>query len=145
MTEATAAPTGVATEDYWLRFRVPPGLMPDRQFDGRPARLRVHRVRPVYANGKSPSVPTRAVVLIHGRTVTGPVAFDLRDPAPGPALKLSVQKELALAGIDTFAPSLLGYGRSTRFDEGLNDPGNASLSACPTAGTPSPPRGATAP
>jgi pimeloyl-ACP methyl ester carboxylesterase len=38
-----------------------------------------------------------------------------------------VQKALALAGIDTFAPSLLGYGRSTRFNEGLNDPGNASL------------------
>ena len=46
-TEATAGDvTGVATEDYWLRFRVPPGLMPDPQFAGRPARLWVHRVRP---------------------------------------------------------------------------------------------------
>jgi pimeloyl-ACP methyl ester carboxylesterase len=121
-------PTGVSTEDYWLRFRVPPGLMPDRQFDGRPARLRVHRVRPVYGNSGRSSVPTRAVVLIHGRTVPGPVVFDLRDPATGGgALNLSVQNALAWAGIDTFAPSLLGYGRSTRFDEGLNDPGNASL------------------
>ena len=128
-------PNGVATEDYWLRLEVPPGLMPDRQFDGRPARIRVHRVRPVYANGQR---PPRAVVLIHGRTVPGPVVFDLRDPRGG--LNLSVQKRLAQAGIDTFAPSLLGYGRSTRFDEGLNDPGNASLSACPTAG-PSPPEG----
>jgi pimeloyl-ACP methyl ester carboxylesterase len=128
----------VATEDYWLRFRVPPGLMPDPQFDGRPARLRVHRVRPVYENGKGPS-ERRAVVLIHGRTVPGPVAFDLRDPsgvtAPGGgALNLSVQKALARAGIDTFAPSLLGYGRSTRFDEGLNDPGNASLKSCTAPG-----------
>src|SRR5215210_3504258 len=123
-------PTGVATEDYWLRFRVPPGLMPDRQFDGRPARLRAHRVRPVYANGKSPSVPTQAVVLIHGRTVPGPVLFDLRDPATGGG-GLSLQEALARAGIDTFAPSLLGYGRSTRFDEGLNDPGNASLRPYP--------------
>ena len=128
-------PTGVSTEDYWLRFRVPPGLMPDRQFDGRPARLRVHRVRPVYGNSERSSVPTRAVVLIHGRTVPGPVVFDLRDAATGGgALKLSVQNALAWAGIDTFAPSLLGYGRSTRFDEGLNDPGNASLSECPSAG-----------
>ncbi len=108
--EEPTGPTGVATEDYWLRFRVPPGLMPDRQFDGRPARLRVHRVRPVYANGKAPS-ERRAVVLIHGRTVPGPVVFDLRDPpatAGGGDLNLSVQKALALAGIDTFAPSLLG-------------------------------------
>ena len=124
-------PTGVATEHYWLRFRVPPGLMPDRQFDGRPAKLQVHRVRPVYANGKCPSVPTQAVVLIHGRTVTGPVAFDLRAPAPGGDV-LSVQEALARAGIDTFAPSLLGYGKSTRFDESLNDPGNASLRGYPT-------------
>jgi pimeloyl-ACP methyl ester carboxylesterase len=131
-------PTGVSTEDYWLRFRVPPGLMPDPQFDGRRARIRVHRVRPVYANGQRPQ---RAAVLIHGRTVPGPVVFDLRDPATGGGtLNLSVQKRLAQAGIDTFAPSLLGYGRSTRFREGLNDPGNASLSACPTAG-PSPPEG----
>jgi hypothetical protein len=65
-------------------------------------------------------------VLIHGRTVTGPVAFDLRYPAPGGG-DLSVQKALAWAGIDTFAPSLLGYGRSTRFATGLDDPGNASL------------------
>src|SRR5215207_4628319 len=126
-------PTSVATEDYWLRFRVPPGLMPDRQFDGRPARLRVHRVRPVYANGKSASVPTQAVVLIHGRTVPGPVLFDLRATAPDGRM-LSLQEALARAGIDTFAPSLLGYGRSTRFDEGLNDPGNASLPGYTDAG-----------
>jgi len=131
-------PTGVATEpnpisfeteDYFLPFRVPPGLMPDRQFDGRPARLHVHRVRPVYRLGDRPTV-RRAVVLIHGRTVTGPVVFDLRSTLPGDdnlINNLSVQRALALAGIDTFAPSLLGYGRSTRFDEGLNDPGNASL------------------
>lgn len=38
-------------------------------------------------------------------------------------------------GIDTFAPSLLGYGHSTRFDEGLNDPGNASLRPIPQGQT----------
>jgi len=128
--------TGVITEDYWLRFRVPDGLMPDEQFDGRPARLHVHRVRPEYGPGRRPSVP--AVVLIHGRTVPGPVVFDLRDPATAGDLKLSVQEALARAGIDTFAPSLLGYGRSTRFS--LNDPGNASLRSCAAPG-PRPPEG----
>ena len=121
-----ATPTAVDTEDYWLHFKVPPGLMPDPRFDGRPAKLAVHRVRPVYANGRCPSVPARAAVLIHGRTLPGPATFDLRDPATGGG-EISVQEALARAGIDTFAPSLLGYGRSTRFDEGLNDPANASL------------------
>jgi pimeloyl-ACP methyl ester carboxylesterase len=79
-----------------------------------------------------------AVVLIHGRTVPGPVVFDLRDPATGGDLNLSVQKALARAGIDTFTPSLLGYGRSTRFS--LNDPGNASLRSCAAPG-PRPPEG----
>jgi pimeloyl-ACP methyl ester carboxylesterase len=118
-------PTGVDTKTYELRFTVPDGLMPDSQFDGRPASLHVHRVYPVYENGTSPP-EKRAAVLIHGRTVPGPVAFDLRYPAPGGG-DLSVRYELALEGIDTFAPSLLGHGKSTRFNKGLDDPGNASL------------------
>jgi alpha-beta hydrolase superfamily lysophospholipase len=120
------APTGIATSDYWLHFTVPPGLMPDPQFDGLPAKLAVHRVRPVYADGKCPDVVTKAAVLIHGKSVPGPPTFDLRDPATGGG-DLSVQDALAQAGIDTFDPSLLGYGRSTRFDNGLDDPANASL------------------
>jgi pimeloyl-ACP methyl ester carboxylesterase len=73
------------------------------------------------------------VVLIHGRTVPGPVAFDLREPGTGDGDRsyLSVQEALARAGIDTFAPSLLGYGLSTRFENGLDDPGNASLRPIP--------------
>jgi pimeloyl-ACP methyl ester carboxylesterase len=129
MRDCDEVPTGVDTRDYWLHFKVPPGLMPDRQFDGRPAKLEVHRVSPVYANGKCPGVPNRAAVLIHGRTLTGPPAFDLRLTDPERKAELSLQRALARAGIDTFAPSLLGYGRSTRFDEGLDDPGNASLRA----------------
>ena len=119
-------PTGVKTSDHWLHFKVPPGLMPDAQFDGRPAKLEVHRVSPVYANGKCQSVPNRAIVLVHGRTVPADPTFDVHHPAPEGG-SLSLQESLARAGIDTFAPSLLGYGRSTRFDEGLNDPANASL------------------
>jgi pimeloyl-ACP methyl ester carboxylesterase len=124
-------PTGVETSDYFLHFNVPPGLMPDPQFDGKPARLEVHRVRPVYAHGKCPGVPNRAIVLIHGRATPGPEIFDTRHPTaedPGGG-KLSLQESLARAGIDTFAPSLLGYGRSTRFENGLDDPCNASLPA----------------
>ena len=124
------APTGVDISDHFLDFTVPAGLMPaepgqaDSQFAGQDAKLEVHRVQPVYAHGKCPEVPARAAVLIHGRTGTGSVAFDLRQPAPGGG-NLSVQEGLARAGIDTFAPSLLGYGHSTRF--AMDDPGNASL------------------
>jgi pimeloyl-ACP methyl ester carboxylesterase len=64
-------------------------------------------------------------VLIHGRTLTAPVTFDTKYPAPGGTL--SVQEALARAGIDTFAPSLLGYGESTTYKEGLDDPANASV------------------
>lgn len=120
------APTSIAVSDHWLRFTVPPGLMPDPQFDGQPARIQVHRVRPVYAHGKCSSVANRATVLIHGRSFPGPPVFDLRHRAPGGGT-LSTQRVLARAGIDTFAPSLLGFGRSTRFNTGLDDPGNASL------------------
>jgi hypothetical protein len=99
--------------------------MPDPQFDGLPAKLAVHRVQPAYPNGRCPGQATRAAVLIHGRTLTGPVVFDLRQPAPEGGT-LSTQEALARAGIDTFAPSLLGYGQSTTFATGLDDPGNAS-------------------
>jgi pimeloyl-ACP methyl ester carboxylesterase len=126
-------PNGVETKDYWLHFKLPAGLMPDKQFDGRPAKLQVHRVRPVYAN-KCPTVPNRAAVLIHGRTVSGAPTFDLQHPAPGGG-KLSVQEALARAGMDTFVPNLLGYSPTTTFDEGLNDPGNASLRPYETDGS----------
>jgi pimeloyl-ACP methyl ester carboxylesterase len=119
-------PTGVSVEDHWLPFTVPAGLMPNPKFDGRPAQIQVHRVRPVYAHGKCPSVPNRAAVLIHGSGVSGTPSFDLRHDAPGGGT-LSTQRALARRGIDTFAPSLLGYGLSTRFADGLDDPGNASL------------------
>jgi hypothetical protein len=147
-TESLAAdcdtvPIDVETTDYSLPFEMPSGLMPDPQFDGLPAQLEVHRVRPVYAD-KCPSVPNRAVVLVHGRSVTGPVAFDLRYPAPGGGT-LSVQEDLARAGIDTFAPSLVGYGRSTRFARGLDDPGNASLAPFASNGVCPSPQGATEP
>ena len=50
-------PTRIETTDYFLPFEVPTGLMPDPQFDGLPAHLEVHRVRPVYTE-KCPSLTT---------------------------------------------------------------------------------------
>ncbi|MFI6094964.1 alpha/beta fold hydrolase [Lentzea sp. NPDC051213] len=125
-TSCDKAPTGVSVSDEWLSFAVPAGLMPDPKFDGRTAKIQVHRVKPVYARGKCAGTPNRAAVLVHGSRVSGTPSFDLRHNAPGGGT-LSTQQALALAGIDTFAPSLLGYGRSTRFADGLDDPGNASL------------------
>lgn len=121
-----AEPTGVATTDYALHFRVPAGLMPDSQYEGRPAKIQVHRVQPVYANGKCADVPTVAAVLVHGRTNGGRASFDARHPSDQEHEDaLSIQEGLARAGIESFAPDLLGYGRSTRFGE--DDPCNASL------------------
>ena len=128
----------VVPEDYELDFTTEG--MPDAQLNGLPAKLSVHRVYPVNALGEH--VAKHAVVLIHGRSVPGPVVFDLQFTAPdggpggGPGggdLKLSVQRALAWAGIDTFVPSLLGYGKSTRFS--LDDPYNASLRGYPTDDT----------
>lgn len=124
-----STPTGVATSDYFLSFKVPEGLLPDPNLAGRSAKIAVHRLRPLYQNGKCPGVPTRVAVLIHGRTTPAPPVFDLRRTT-GPEGALSIQEDLARAGIETFAPSLLGYGRSTRF-EALSDACNASLPAYP--------------
>jgi hypothetical protein len=67
--DCDTTPTGIETQDYRLYFVVPPGLMPDPQFDGRPAGLEMHRVRPVYAV-RCQDVPSRVAVLIHGRVVS---------------------------------------------------------------------------
>lgn len=114
--------TGIERSDYYLDFTVPDDLMPDNQFAGEKAKLRVHRVSPTYANEGCD--PKNAMVLIHGRGLAGSVSFDLRHTTPA-GTPLSPQEAFANAGIDTFAPDLLGYGLSTQF--GLDDPGNASL------------------
>jgi hypothetical protein len=82
--DCDTTPTGIETQDYRLYFVVPPRLMPDPRFDGRPAGLEMHRVRPVHAV-RCQDVPSRAAVLIHGRVVSGLVAFDLRYPPPAGA------------------------------------------------------------
>jgi pimeloyl-ACP methyl ester carboxylesterase len=131
-------PVGIERTDFRLSFTVPAGLMPDPRFDGRTAEIEVRRVRPTYAPGKCPAL-RKAAVLIHGRTVPGPPTFDLlhvEEAGEEPRGRLSIQEALARAGIDTFAPSLLGYGRSSRFSDGLDDPCNASLPDCSTGAVP---------
>jgi len=106
-------PTGTETSDYLLPFITV--NMPDPAFDGLPAHIRVHRVKPVYSHGKCNGVPNLAAVLVHGRTADSAPSFDVRLPEGDPAeRKFSTQDALARAGIDTFAPDLLGYGYSSR-------------------------------
>jgi pimeloyl-ACP methyl ester carboxylesterase len=125
-------PTGVKEEDYWLD--VVTENMPDPNLDGQLVQMHVHRVKPVYANGKCPNVHNHAAVLVHGRSAPGTPSFDLRlapteeDPTGG---RRSAQEALAWAGIDSFVPDLLGYGESWRGP--LDDPCNASLPACVVA------------
>jgi pimeloyl-ACP methyl ester carboxylesterase len=131
-------PTDIERFDDFLEFTVPDGLLPDNQFAGQTAHLQVHRVRPTYAHGKCPSVRNAAVVLIHGRSISAEPTFDLRHTSDT-SVSLSVQEDLARGGVETFAPSLLGYGRSSRLS--LDDPCNASLRPYNADGTCSWPEG----
>jgi pimeloyl-ACP methyl ester carboxylesterase len=120
-------PTGVQATDYMLNFQTE--NMPDSELDGLDAQIRVHRVRPVYADGECNRVPNLAVVLVHGRSVPGSVSFDLRhptaeDPEGG---TISLQDALARAVKDNFAPYMIGYGLSSRL--AVDDRCNASLPA----------------
>jgi pimeloyl-ACP methyl ester carboxylesterase len=115
---AECAVIGIEAADYVIPFRAE-GMIDD-QYNGKLAKLSVHRVKPAYAR-ECANPFNRAAVLIHGRTIAARPNFDLRHDGGG---ELSVQEGLAWAGIDTFAPDMLGYGRSTRF--GLDDPCNAS-------------------
>lgn len=117
-------PTGVEAEDSFLHYVIPEGLTPDPSLWGKQAKLAFRRVFPLYANGKCGGVPTHVLVLSHGRTVTGPAAFDLRDPTGGDDISFSLQRTLASQGIESYALEHLGYGHSSRFF--LNDPCNAS-------------------
>ncbi|GAA2713182.1 MULTISPECIES: alpha/beta hydrolase [Streptomyces] len=127
-------PTDINTTDYSLDFTVQSGAMPDPQFNGQAAKLHMHRVQPVYEHGRCSGTPARAAVLIHGRSLGGAPVFDLKGKDQD-GNKLSLQGGLARAGIDTFVPDLLGYGESTRFAKGLDDPHNASLRAYPSGST----------
>src|SRR5262249_20608532 len=81
--------------------------------------LDVHQVSPVYRHGHH-HCPTRAAILVHGRTLDAVTGVDLQYQ------DYSLQESMARAGIDTFAFNFLGWGLSTRF--GLDDAPNGQFS-----------------
>jgi len=123
--EVSCLPTSVERSDYFIEFTT--STMPDGQFSFVPARLDVHRVKPVFPTGCPKISPIRALVLVHGRTIPASAAFDLqyRD--------YSLMERLAMRGIDTFAVNQLGFGRSALSGDPdpLTNACNASLRQCP--------------
>jgi pimeloyl-ACP methyl ester carboxylesterase len=120
-------PESVVRSDYFIDFTT--SDMPAPALDGQPARLDVHRVTPVFPSNCQSISPIRAVVLVHGRTITGTAVFDLRYQ------DYSLMETLAMRGIDTFSADHLGFGLSSLADESsvpdpLAEPCNASLPQC---------------
>ncbi len=114
--QKTCTPISVETTDYLLDVV---STLPN--YFGLPAKIDIHRVRPVYPNdGCSHQLgPRHTAILLHGRTldVSG---FDVQYQ------DYSLMRAMALAGIDSFAFNQLGYGLSSRF--GMDDPCNVSNS-----------------
>jgi hypothetical protein len=77
---------------------------------GLPAEIDIHRVRPVYRNGRCSHHfrPRHAAILLHGRTLDMS-GFDVQ------YADYSLMDAMASAGIDSFAFNQLGYGLSSRF------------------------------
>jgi pimeloyl-ACP methyl ester carboxylesterase len=109
-------PIGVEATDYLLDVT---STLPN--YFGLPAKIDIHRVRPVYENERCSHQlgPRRTAILLHGRTVDVTV-FDVQYG------DYSLMRAMALAGIDSFAFNQLGYGLSSRF--GMDDPCNVSNS-----------------
>lgn len=113
----TCTPIGLETTDYLLDVV---STLPN--YAGLPAKIDIHRVRPVYKNGRCRHHfrPRHAAILVHGRTVDAVTGFDVH------YADYSLMRAMAWAGIDSFAFNQLGYGLSSRF--GMDDPCNASNS-----------------
>ena len=120
-------PVAVERSDYFIDFTT--SKMPDEHLNGLPARLDVHRVKPVFPRGCPNISPIRALVLVHGRTIPATAAFDLQFQ------DYSLMESLAMRGIDTFAADHLGFGFSSlpSGSNPLDDPCNASLPQCTAA------------
>ena len=109
-------PITLETTDYLLDVT---STLPN--YYGRPAKIDIHRVRPVYKNGRCTHHfrPRHAAILLHGRTLDMS-GFDVQYG------NYSLMDAMASAGIDSFAFNQLGYGLSSRF--GMDDPCNVSNS-----------------
>jgi pimeloyl-ACP methyl ester carboxylesterase len=110
----STSPTAVTRTDYLVDVT---STLP--RYQGLPAKLDIHRVSPVYEDGRCNGGPIHAAILVHGAATEAVSIFDLQYQ------DYSVMESLAWAGVETFAVNLLGYGLSTRF--GLDDPCNASV------------------
>jgi pimeloyl-ACP methyl ester carboxylesterase len=121
--EEECRPASLETTDYFLDVI---STLPNYQ--GQPARIQIHRVRPVYNRGDCRQ-RVQPAILVHGRSIDSLSGFDLQYS------NYSLIQAMANAGIDAFAVNLLGFGQSTRF--GLDDPCNASTAKdTPTPGQP---------
>ena len=127
------SPIGVKRKDSFLHVK---STLPGSS--GKPAKLDIHRVSPVYEDGWCDSGKggaAHAVILVHGARTEGVASFDLQYPKVPQALhdeggeerasdsersEYSLMESLARAGIEAFAVNLLGYGLSSRFE--LDDP-----------------------
>jgi pimeloyl-ACP methyl ester carboxylesterase len=114
--QKTCTPISVATTDYLLNVV---STLPN--YFGLPAKIDIHRVRPVYTNDACSHQlgPRHAAILLHGRTLDAS-GFDVQYQ------DYSLMRAMALAGIDSFAFNQLGYGLSSRF--GMDNPCNVSNS-----------------
>ena len=85
-----------STEPFYAQYKLSPHV--------------ILHVREVILAGRERTVPEdgKVVLLVHGATVPGYIAFDLDHE------HCSMMRYLARAGWDTFALDLEGYGRSTR-------------------------------
>ncbi len=72
---------------------------------------------------KRPARPTRAVLLLHGRTWSGLPDFDLQVPGE----KRSLMDALVAKGYAVYALDLAGYGGSPRDASGWNTPESARV------------------
>jgi alpha-tubulin suppressor-like RCC1 family protein/alpha-beta hydrolase superfamily lysophospholipase len=127
-TALPCASADVERSDYYVGITT--ANMPDPQFNGLSADLDVHRVKPLFFPESCSA--TKAIVLVHGRTVEAVSAFDLQYQ------DYSLMEQLALSGIDTFTLNHLGFGRSSGFTA-MSDACNGSLPACLGIGQTCPP------
>src|SRR5437016_13526565 len=73
---------------------------------------------PMTVWARRPAAPTRAILLVHGRTWSSRPDFDLQVPG----MQRSVMLDLAARGIATYAVDLRGYGETPRDSTGWLTP-----------------------
>jgi alpha-beta hydrolase superfamily lysophospholipase len=112
-------------DTYYIPFTT--SNMQDQTLNGLPAQLEVRHVYPIFDDQSKDCQPTKAVIMVAGRSVEAIPVFDLDHG------DYSLMEGLAWRGIDTYAFNLLGYGSSKILPE-ENDPliqqRNASLPDC---------------